>query len=133
VALAAVFLPVGVLVVGSAWADSTPSTPPAVKLVGVSPLTEHLVQVKGGSPPTFQAKFMLSVENDSSKPIPYSAPGLGGYKLTVVGDRIYKKGNPKKGQFYAPKLVPSGEPPNLAGVAVTPVPVTLTVHDQDTT
>lgn len=116
------------------WADGAPATPPVIKLVGPSPLTEHLKPVKGA----YVAIFNLSVENDGPASIPHDVPGAGGYNLSVVSDREYSNAAEAPAiSLYMSKAVSAnsqaGEPVALASTTVTSVPVALIVHDADTT
>jgi hypothetical protein len=104
------------------WAATTP-TPPVVKLVGPSPLTEHLNSVRGG----FTVSFNLNVENDGGRIAPPgTGKNAGGYKVGVVSDRNYLKAG------QAPTITADGSVA-IAATTVTKIPVTLTVRDKETT
>jgi hypothetical protein len=104
-----------------AWAAEKPTTPPTVKLVGPSPLTEHLKLAHGA----FIATFNLSIENDGPLIRACDVSGCTRYKFDVLTDRIYSKASD------VATITPNQARPLKHGF--TKVPVTLVVHDSDTT
>jgi hypothetical protein len=107
-----------------AWASGTPTPPPAIALIGPSPLIEHLTADEGG---TFNVIFTLNVENDGSVSVPYQPSGPGGFNVGVISDRNYVK------PALPPTIAPVNKDVSLPAMSVSRIPVTLTVHDRDTT
>jgi hypothetical protein len=106
-----------------AWAAAVAeSTPQSVKLVGPDTLTVHLKAANNA----FTATFNLSVENDGPLIAAPTLSGGGGYKFSVVSDRNYSKATD------APTIKINQAVP-LEPTTITYVPVTLAVHDSDTT
>jgi hypothetical protein len=107
----------------ASWAAAEGQTAPqTVKLVGPDPLTVHLTDANGA----FTATFNLRIENDGPRIAAAKHGGVGGYKLSVVSDRNYSK------RAGAPAIKINKAAP-LKATTITYVPVTLTVHDSDTT
>jgi hypothetical protein len=123
-ALVMIFLAVGVFTTATdSWAAAgRQAVPQTVKLVGPDPLTVHLNDTNGA----FTATFNLRIENDGPRIAATKLNGGGAYRLSVVSDRNYSKA------ADAPALRINRAVP-LRATTITYVPVTLTVHDSDTT
>ncbi len=123
--LVALLAATGVFAIASeAWASGTPAAPPVVALIGPAPLTEHLTKL---AKDTYRVVFALNIENDGSASIPYSPSGPGGFNIGIISDRDYP------GAALPPTIAPAAKDVSLPGMSVSRIPVTLVVHDQDTT
>jgi hypothetical protein len=105
------------LVTAASAAMSEALAPPTVKIVSPNPLTVHLTSAN-------TASFNLSIENDGPQ------IAATDFAISVVSDRSHTKTSDE------PSIkinTVNGLPVALRGTTVTTVPVTLTVHDQNTT
>jgi hypothetical protein len=119
-----VLLALGIFAAATAsWAAAgAQAAPQTVKLVGPDPLTVHLRDTNSA----FTATFNLRIENDGPRIAAAEPGGRGAYKISVVSDRNYANA------ADAPVIKINQAAP-LQATTITYVPVTLTVHDSDTT